>query len=106
MLLQETGMTRQEVKDTVDKYMIGIGERFDLVAERGKDMYVYDADGKGLDIAKHCSTQILSKAHGGLCTIFCTETSCQKTKQCCDNHTHTHDIDMPCVAHIDTVVDD
>ena len=37
MLLQETGMTRQEVKDTVDKYMIGIGERFDLVAERGKD---------------------------------------------------------------------
>lgn len=45
MLLQETGMTRQEVKDTVDKYMIGIGERFDLVAERGKDMYVYDADG-------------------------------------------------------------
>ncbi len=45
MLLQETGMTRQEVKDTIDKYMIGIGERFDLVAERGKDMYVYDADG-------------------------------------------------------------
>ncbi len=45
MRLQDTGMTRQELKDTVDKYMLGIGERFDLVAETAKDMYVYDVDG-------------------------------------------------------------
>lgn len=45
MLLKDTGMTRQELKDTVDKYMLGIGGRFDLVAETAKDMYVYDADG-------------------------------------------------------------
>lgn len=45
MRLEDTGMTRQEIKDTVDQYMIGIGERFDLVAEKAKDMYVYDTDG-------------------------------------------------------------
>lgn len=45
MRLQDTGMTRQELKDTVDKYMLGIGERFDLVAETAKDMHVYDVDG-------------------------------------------------------------
>lgn len=45
MRLEDTGMTRQEVKDTVDQYMLRIGERFDLVAERAKDMYVYDTDG-------------------------------------------------------------
>lgn len=45
MLLKDTGMTRQELKDTIDKYMLGVGERFDLVAETAKDLYVYDADG-------------------------------------------------------------
>lgn len=45
MRLKDTGMTRQEIKDTVDNYMISIGERFDLVAERAKDTYVYDTDG-------------------------------------------------------------
>lgn len=45
MHLEDTGMTRQEVKDTVDQYMLRIGERFDLVAERAKDKYVYDVDG-------------------------------------------------------------
>lgn len=45
MRLEDTGMTRQEVKDTVDQYMLRIGERFDLVAQRAKDMYVYDTDG-------------------------------------------------------------
>ncbi len=45
MRLEDTGMTRQETKDTIDHYMLSIGERFDLVAERAKDMYVYDADG-------------------------------------------------------------
>lgn len=45
MRLEDTGMTRQEVKDTVDQYMLRIGERFDLVAERAKDKYVYDVDG-------------------------------------------------------------
>lgn len=45
MRLEDTGMTRQEVKDTVDQYMLRIGERFDLVAQQAKDMYVYDTDG-------------------------------------------------------------
>lgn len=45
MRLEDTKMTRQEIKDTIDTYMLGIVEHFDLVAERGKDMYVYDADG-------------------------------------------------------------
>ncbi|MDD3174739.1 MAG: acetylornithine/succinylornithine family transaminase [Herbinix sp.] len=47
MKLNESGMTRQELKDTVKKYMIDTYERFDFVAETAKDMYLFDENGEG-----------------------------------------------------------
>ncbi len=46
MLLKETGLTAQDIKDKVDKYMIETYERFDFVAETAKDMYVRDEKGE------------------------------------------------------------
>lgn len=47
MKLKEAGMTAQELKDTVKKYMIDTYERFDFIAETAKDMYLYDEKGTG-----------------------------------------------------------
>ena len=46
MLLKETGLTAQDIKEKVDKYMIETYERFDFVAETAKDMYVRDEKGQ------------------------------------------------------------
>ncbi len=45
MLLKETGLTAQDIKNKVGKYMIETYERFDFVADTAKDMYVYDENG-------------------------------------------------------------
>ena len=45
MRLKDTGLTEQDIKDKVKKYMIETYERFDFVAETGRDMYMYGADG-------------------------------------------------------------
>lgn len=45
MKLKELNITRDYVKELVNKYMIDTYERFDMVAETAKDMYIYDADG-------------------------------------------------------------
>ena len=45
MLLKETGLTREELKGKAKKYMIETYERFDFIAETGKDMYIYDEEG-------------------------------------------------------------
>lgn len=45
MKLKDTGLTREELKDMVKTYMIDTYERFDMIAETAKDMYIYDADG-------------------------------------------------------------
>ncbi len=45
MRLKDTGLTVQEIKDKVNKYMIETYERFDFLAETAKDMYIYDEDG-------------------------------------------------------------
>ena len=42
MKLQDTGLTAQDIKDKVNKYMIETYERFDFLAETAKDMYLYD----------------------------------------------------------------
>ena len=34
MKLKDTGLTKQELKEMVDKYMIDTYERFDFIAER------------------------------------------------------------------------
>jgi acetylornithine/N-succinyldiaminopimelate aminotransferase len=45
MKLKDTGLTREELKTMVGTYLIDTYERFDIIAETAKDMYIYDADG-------------------------------------------------------------
>lgn len=45
MKLKDTGLTAQDIKDKVNKYMIETYERFDFLAETAKDMYLYDENG-------------------------------------------------------------
>jgi len=45
MRLKETGLTEQDIKEKASRYMIETYERFDFVAETGKDMYLYSTDG-------------------------------------------------------------
>ena len=47
MRLKDVGLSKQELKDMVSKYMIDTYERFDMVAETAKDMYIYDEEGNG-----------------------------------------------------------
>ena len=46
MKLKDTGLTVQDIKDKVSKYMIETYERFDFLAETAKDQYVYDEKGE------------------------------------------------------------
>lgn len=46
MKLQETGLTKEELKSLVSQYMVDTYERFDFVAETAKDMYIYDEKGE------------------------------------------------------------
>ena len=45
MKLKDTGLTFQDIKDKVDKYIIETYERFDFLAETAKDQYMYDENG-------------------------------------------------------------
>lgn len=45
MRLTETGLTAEDIKAKVKKYMIETYERYDFLAERAKGMYVYDEKG-------------------------------------------------------------
>ena len=45
MRLKDTGLTVQDIKDKVSKYMIETYERFDFLAETAKGMYIYDENG-------------------------------------------------------------
>lgn len=45
MKLKDTGLTVQDIKDKVNKYMIETYERFDFLAETAKGMYLYDEKG-------------------------------------------------------------
>ncbi|NCC42006.1 MAG: acetylornithine/succinylornithine family transaminase [Clostridia bacterium] len=45
MKLKDTGLTGEQIKGLVNKYMIETYERFDFLAETAKDMYMYDANG-------------------------------------------------------------
>ncbi len=47
MKLKNSGLTKEELKDIVKTYMIDTYERFDFLAETGKDMYMYDEEGNG-----------------------------------------------------------
>ena len=42
MKLKDTGLSVQDIKDKVNKYMIETYERFDFLAETAEGMYIYD----------------------------------------------------------------
>ena len=46
MKLKDTGLTKEELKALVSKYMIDTYERFDFIAERAEGMYLYDENGE------------------------------------------------------------
>ncbi len=46
MKLKDCGLTAEEVKALVGKYMIDTYERYDFVCERAKGMYLYDENGE------------------------------------------------------------
>ncbi len=46
MKLAETGLSAQDIKDKVSKYMIETYERMDFVCEKAKDQYLYDEKGE------------------------------------------------------------
>ncbi len=45
MKLKDTGLTFQDIKDKVNKYMIETYERFDFLAETAREQYLYDENG-------------------------------------------------------------
>ena len=45
MKLKDLGLTAQDIKDKVSKYMIETYDRFDFVAETAREQYVYDENG-------------------------------------------------------------
>ena len=45
MKLKETGLSFQDIKDKVDKYMIETYKRFDFLAETARDQYIFDENG-------------------------------------------------------------
>lgn len=45
MKLKDTGLSEEELKAIVKKYMIETYERYDFVAERAEGMYLYDPEG-------------------------------------------------------------
>ncbi len=46
MKLADTGLTAQDIKDKVSKYMIETYERFDFLAETAREQYIYDEKGE------------------------------------------------------------
>lgn len=46
MKLNDLGLTAQDIKDKVSKYMIETYERMDFVCETAKDQYLYDENGE------------------------------------------------------------
>ncbi len=45
MKLKDTGLTAEDIKEKVKKYMIETYERFDFVADSASDVYMYDENG-------------------------------------------------------------
>lgn len=74
MKLKDTGLTAQDIKDKVSKYMIDTYERFDFVAETAKDMYIYDENktpyldfyaGIAVNSAGSCNEKVVAAVGSG-----------------------------------------
>lgn len=69
MKLKDTGYTKEELKKLVADYMIDTYERFDMIAETAKDMYIYDEEqtpyldfyaGIAVNNAGNCNESVVS----------------------------------------------
>lgn len=81
MRLKDTGLTAQDIKDKVNKYMIETYERFDFLAETAKDMYLYDENGipyldfyAGIAVnsAGNCNEKVVEAVKGQVSDIMHT----------------------------------
>ena len=71
MKLKDTGLTQQEIKDKVNKYMIETYERFDFLAETAKDQYIYDENGEEyLDFDPHILKLVDAKKVALACALI------------------------------------
>lgn len=68
MRLKDTGLTAQDIKDKVNKYMIETYERFDFLADHAEGMYMYDENdtpyldfyaGIAVNAAGNCNPRIV-----------------------------------------------
>ena len=69
MKLKDTGLTKDQIKGLVDKYMIETYERMDFLAETAKDQYIYDENGEAyldfyagiaVDSAGNCNEKVVA----------------------------------------------
>lgn len=68
MKLKDLGLTKEELKAKAEKYVLVTCDRFDMVAETAKDMYVYDEEGTeyldfyagiAVNSAGHCNEKVV-----------------------------------------------
>jgi acetylornithine/N-succinyldiaminopimelate aminotransferase len=81
MKLKDTGLTKEQLKALVDKYMIDTYERFDIIAETAKDMYIYDETGEAyldfyagvaVNSAGNCNERVIAAVEDQLKDIMHT----------------------------------
>ena len=79
--LKDTGLTFQDIKDKVNKYMIETYERFDFLAETAEGMYIYDENktpyldfyaGIAVNSAGNCNPKVVAAAKDQLDDIMHT----------------------------------
>ena len=77
MKLKDTGLTAEELKGLVNKYMIETYERFDFIAETAKGMYIYDEKGNAyldfyagiaVNSAGNCNEKVIAAIQSTSCT--------------------------------------
>ncbi len=81
MRLKDTGLTAQQIKDLVNKYMIETYERFDFVADHASGMYMYDENdtpyldfyaGIAVNAAGNCNPRVVKAVQDQAATIMQT----------------------------------
>lgn len=81
MRLKDTGLTAQQIKDLVHKYMIETYERFDFVADHASGMYMYDENdtpyldfyaGIAVNAAGNCNPRVVKAVQDQAATIMQT----------------------------------
>ncbi len=81
MQLKDTGLTYQDIKDKVNKYMIETYERFDFLADHAKGVYMYDENdtpyldfyaGIAVNSAGNCNPRVVKAVQEQAATIMQT----------------------------------